>query len=122
MVIRLDRGQMGKDGEIAIHFEVERDYEKTRQLPAQSLSSRSCMNGWIATDPTGGYTFLEKLFGNESGAGGGIIRIMPLGTIVIGKETLWIVIKRIYEGEEYSVLRMTHEGVITLIDTYAGGC
>ncbi len=121
-VIRLDHGQPGLDGRTIIHFEVERDYEKTKQLPLLSPSSRSCMNGWIAVDSSGEYTFIEKLFGNESGAGGGIIRITPLGTVVIRGETLWIVVKRFYEGEEYSVLRMTSEGVITLIDTYAGGC
>ncbi len=123
VISRLDRGRTGPDGRTIFHFEAERDYAKTNQLPARSDHARSCMTGWIAADRTGGLSLIEQDFKFEIPEGDTRIpRIIPLGTATIGGKTLWVVQNQYYEGESYSVLEIGQSGVRLLIDTYGGGC
>ncbi len=122
-VTRLVSGKPGPDGVTFFYFEAERDYTKTKQLPARSDYSRSGITGWIAADRTGKLTLIDHTFKFEILAGDvRIARIIPLGTVTVGAETLWVVVKEYYEGEAYSVLRMTPAGPVILIETYGGGC
>jgi hypothetical protein len=120
VLVRLDCVKTESDKSAIFHFEIERDYSKL--MPPRSLMTRSCMEGWIAANSKGKLSIITWDFGFENDAGGAIKRVTPLGTIVLGGKTLWIVRNRGYESETYSVLEIGYSSVKVLIETYGGGC
>ncbi len=122
VLVQFDCVKTASDSSTVLHFEVERDYKKAKLLPERSLLTRSCMEGWITVGSKGTLSLITSTFGFEHDAGGGIKRIIPLGTIVLDGKTLCIVRNRGYEGESYSVLEIGPSGIKVLIDTYGGGC